>query len=248
MFKWLFKWMFRLVLLVVVLFVLFIAFKDSIYATLAENRIRGRTGMDVQIGSFSSSLFSSAVTIKNLKLYNTAEFGGTLFVDVPELHIELDSISLAQRKLRFNLVRFNLAELDIVRNEAGKTNIFAMIEKAESDAKGKKEDRFRKLLGDLQFDGIDVLNLSLGKAKFIDLKDASQNREIHVDMQNQIFKQVNSEADVYGMLFMIWLRSGGKLSLSPNDLAKDYLNRKGEKVEKVVKQVLEKPAEPPRKQ
>jgi hypothetical protein len=240
--------MFRLVLLVVVLFVLFIAFKDSIYATLAENRIRGRTGMDVQIGSFSSSLFSSAVTIKNLKLYNTAEFGGTLFVDVPELHIELDSISLAQRKLRFNLVRFNLAELDIVRNEAGKTNIFAMIEKAESDAKGKKEDRFRKLLGDLQFDGIDVLNLSLGKAKFIDLKDASQNREIHVDMQNQIFKQVNSEADVYGMLFMIWLRSGGKLSLSPNDLAKDYLNRKGEKVEKVVKQVLEKPAEPPRKQ
>ena len=59
-----------------------------------------------------------------------------------------------------------------------------------------------------------MLNLSVGKANFIDLKEAGNNREIRVDLQNQIFKNVKSDADVYGILFMIWLRSGGGFTLA----------------------------------
>jgi uncharacterized protein involved in outer membrane biogenesis len=244
--KRLFKWLLRLVLLVVMLVVLVLVFKDSMLRVAAENRIRAQTGMDVKIGKFSSGIFSPVVTIENLKLYNTAEFGGTLFLNIPELHIELDSIALAQRKLRITLVRLNLAELDIVKNEAGQTNIFRIKNKVQGG--GSKKNGLQEALGNFQFDGIDVLNLSLGKARFIDLKDAKNNREIRVELQNQIFKNVKSDADVYGILFLVWLRSGGNFSITPVDLGKDFVGKKLDKIETTVRQAVGNTTAPARKQ
>jgi hypothetical protein len=240
--KWLFKWVLRLALVVAVLAILFVVFKDSVLTTMAENRIRSRTGMNVRIGKLSTALLSPVVTMENLRLYNTPEFGGGLFLNIRELHLEIDPLLLAQDRLRFKLIRFNLAEIDIVRNKAGHTNIMSFVEdqkKPSSGGKGKSDAE--KLLGDLKFDGIDVLNLSLGKAKFIDLKNSTNNSEVKVDMQNQIFKNVQGEGDAYAILFMIWLRSGGKLSLKPNDLAQDYFNRKVQQIETTVRQAAEKP-------
>lgn len=243
--KRLFKWLLRLIFVIVVLVVLVFAFKDSMLRIAAEHRLRAQTGMDVKIGKFSSGIFSPVVTIENLKIYNTAEFGGTPFLDIPELHIELDSLALAQRKLRITLVRLNLAELDIVKNEAGQTNIFRIKNKVEGG--GSKKNGLQAALGDFQFDGIDVLNLSLGKAKFIDLKDAKNNREIRVDLQNQIFKNVKSDADVYGILFLVWLRSGGNFSITPVDLGKDFIGRKLGNIESTVRQAVGNATAPAKK-
>ena len=239
--KWLFKWLLRLVFLAVLLVVLVLVFKDSVLRVVAENRIRSQTGMDVKIGKFSSGLFSPVVTVENLKLYNTAEFGGAPLLDLVELHLELDAAALAQRRLRIKLARVNLAELDIVRNEAGQTNLFSF----QSRLDGR--NGFLKMPGGLEFDGIDVLNLSLGKAKFIDLKDAKNNREMRVDMQNQIFKSVKSDADVGGILFMIWLRSGGNLAIAPVDIGKDLTGRKPDKIETTVRRAVGNPAVPVKK-
>ena len=131
--KRLFKWMLRLILLVIALLVLLILFKDSILRAATERRIRAKTGMDVKIGKFSSSLLSPVVNIEHLKLYNTAEFGGGPFLEVAEIHAELDPFALLRRKLRVTLMRFNLAELDVVKNEAGQTNVMKLL------AKGPKQ-------------------------------------------------------------------------------------------------------------
>jgi uncharacterized protein involved in outer membrane biogenesis len=244
--KWLFKWVWRLVFLAVVLVILLLVFRDSFWRAVTEHRIRAQTGMDASIGRFSSGLFSPVVTIENLKLYNTAEFGGTLFLDVPELHLELDPVALAQRKLRVTLARFNLAELNVVRNEAGQTNILSLLNKV-TPSSTSGNDRLQKLAGDLKFEGVAVLNLSLGKVRFIDLKDATRNRELRLDLQNQIFKNVKSDADVYGMLFMIWLRTGGKFSITPADLAKDFVGRKADRIETTVRQAVGVPPAPVKK-
>ena len=42
---------------------------------------------------------------------------------------------------------------------------------------------FKKQTG-LDFKGIDVLNVSVGKAKFIDLKDQQNNREQNIGVEN----------------------------------------------------------------
>jgi len=157
---------------------------------------------------------SPVLTIEDFKVYNSAEFGGTPFLNIPELHLELDADALSRHQLHIKMMRFNLAELDVVRNEAGQTNIYSILDKVKAEA-AQDGSRMPNLLKDFEFTGIDVLNLTLGKASFIDLKDPKHNREIRVDLQNQIFRGVKSDADLYGILFMVWLRSGGNFALAP---------------------------------
>jgi uncharacterized protein involved in outer membrane biogenesis len=217
--KWILKWLLRLALLVVVLVVALVLAKDSILRVIAENHIRSQTGMEVKIGKLSAGFFSPVITIENLKLYNTADFGGTPFANIPELHIECDRLAFAQHKLRIKLARFNFAELDIVRNEAGQTNIFSLVPNAQTSGPNRGKS-LQAALGDFRFEGIDVLNLSLGKLRFIDLKEPKNNRELLVNLDNQIFPKVTSEADLYGILFVLWLRSGANLPTADPETGK----------------------------
>jgi hypothetical protein len=207
LFKFVFRWLWRLGLLFLLLLVLALLLKDAVLRAVVERRVREDTGLDVRIEQLSSSFLSPMVTLRGVRFYNTAEFGGGLFLDISELHIEADRAALSGRKLRVSLVRFNLAELDIVRNEAGETNLLSF----ERKLKKARKNRFRlpKWLGEFEFTGIDVLNLTFSRVRFIDLKEPQNNREIAVNMRSQLFNDVKSDADVLGILFMIWLRSGG---------------------------------------
>jgi len=237
--KWFLKWAFRIVVLCIVAVVLLLIFKDSILCLVAEHQIREETGMEVKIGRFSSGLFSPVVTIENLKLYNTPEFGGTEFLIIPELHLELDADALAQQKVRIKLMRFNLAELDVVKNQAGETNLVTMLAKMP---KGKIAPHGIHVGGKkFEFESIDVLNLSLGRTRFIDLKNHNNDRDVALNIDNQVFNNVKTEGDVYGIMLLIWLRSGGASFIKPGDLANDFLNRKPHGVRK---QQLERPASP----
>jgi uncharacterized protein involved in outer membrane biogenesis len=211
------KWIFRLAFLAVVLIVALVLSKDAILRTLAERRIRAETGMDVKIGKFSVGLLSPVVTIKDFKLYNPPAFGGIPFVTIPELHVEYDRLALAQRKLHITLMRFNLSEFSVVKNEAGQTNIVSLMGRVggkppsgggRSGGGSARADRF-------EFAGIDVLNLSLGKVRFIDLKFPHLSRELNLNLHDQILKNVKSESDLFGVLLLVWLRSGGSLSGLP---------------------------------
>lgn len=222
--KWFFKWAFRIVALLVVAVVLLLVFKDTILRMVAEHQIREETGMDVKIGRFSSGIFSPVVTIENLKLYNTPEFGGTEFLIIPELHIEFDADALAQQKLRVKLLRFNLAELDVVKNQAGETNLVTMLAKMP---KGKLAPHGLHIGGKkFEFESIDVLNLSLGRMRLIDLKNRANDRDVNINADNQVFNNVKTEGDVYSIMFLIWLRSGGASLIKPKDIANDFLGRK----------------------
>lgn len=222
--KFLFKWALRIVVLAVVAVVLLLVFKDSILRVIAEHRIRAATGMDVKIGHISSGLFSPVVTIENLKLYNTPEFGGTEFLVVPELHVEFDANALADEKLRIKLLRCNVAEIDVVRNLSGQTNIVTMLAKMP---KGKLAPQGVHVGGKkLEFEGIDVLNLGLGRARFIDLKNRAHDHEIVINLDNQVFNNVKTDTDFSVAMAIIWLRAGGPSFLSPHDFTGNLLNRK----------------------
>ena len=213
--KCLFKWLFRLSFLLVLLVVALVWSKDAILKAAAERQIRARTGMDVKIGRFSVGVFSPVVTIEDFRLYNTAEFGGTPFVDIPELHVEYDRIALAQRKLHIKLLRFDLAELNIVRNELGHTNIVSLIQNT-----GPQPPQNRNRAPQVEFTGIDVLNLSLGKLRLLDLKDRQKSGELYIGLRDQVFRNVKSESDLLGVLFLMWLRSGDRLVAQPT--ARDW--------------------------
>lgn len=195
------KWLVILLFVAVALIVGLLLSKDAIAKAAAEQQIRAQTGMDVKIGRFSIGLLSPVVTIENFKLFNTPEFGGTPFLDIPELHLEYDRAAFAQRQLRITLLRLNLAELTLVRNDRGKTNI-ASFSTAPAQA-GKATNM-------VQFIGVDVMNLSVGRAHYIDLRNPARNREFNANLQNQVFRNVKTTGDLYGVLILLWLRSRGE--------------------------------------
>jgi uncharacterized protein involved in outer membrane biogenesis len=205
--KWLFKWLFRLFLLAVVLIVILLLSFNSLVRVYMEHRIRAQTGMDAEIGRFSLGLAEPTVTIQNFKLYNPPDFGGTPFLDIREIHVEYDRAALARHELHLTLVRFNLGELDIVKNEAGRTNIFSLgiPLPSKKSAGAKSVVDFKQQTG-FKFQSIDVLNVSVGTVNFIDLKDQRNNRTQKIGLDNCVMKNVKSPADLAGLALLVALR------------------------------------------
>jgi uncharacterized protein involved in outer membrane biogenesis len=207
--KTLLKWFAGVVLLLVLAVTVLLLSLDTILRVTVENRIRAQTGMDVEIGKFHFGLLEPVVTIKDLKLHNPPAFGGTPFLDIPEIHVEYDREALAKNQIHLTLVRFNLGELDIVKNEAGQTNLFALgVTLPEKNKTGSKElEEFKRRTG-LDFQGVDVLNVSVGSAKFIDLANPGNNREQKIGIDNLVMKNVKTPADLTGLAVLVALRGG----------------------------------------
>jgi hypothetical protein len=211
--KFIFKWLFRLfitaVTLVVVGIVVLLLSYNTILRVTMEHQIRAQTGMDAEIGSFKLALTSPTIKIRNFKLYNSRAFGGTPFLDIPEIYVEYDRAAFARQEIHITLMRFNLGELDIVKNQAGQTNIFSLgVTLPEKKFGGRTAVNFKKQTG-YDFKGIDTLNVSIGKAKFIDLKNPQNNREQVVGIDNCVIPNVKSPTDLAGLAALVVLRSDG---------------------------------------
>ena len=202
MVKFVFRWTFRLFILLIVLLVAGILLLDTIVKGVVERRLRRDTGMDVKIGSLTVRLWSPALTIENLKLYNTAEFGGSPLLDMPELHLEYDRSALFSHKLHYKLIRFNVAELNLVQNKTGKTNLRDLQDRQQISLSNTGAIR-RKDSGSFTFAGIDMLNVSLGRATLVKMSTPGQVRELKLNVRNRIVPDIRSETDFNTQLFLI---------------------------------------------
>lgn len=200
--KKLFKWILRLTIVLVVLLVVAVIFRNPIAKAFAESQVRKLTGFQAQIGKLDIGLSSPTVTITDYQLINPAEFGGKTFVNIPELHVEYDRNVLWQRKLHLKVVRFNLAEINVVENKEGKTNI----ELVQSRVQGTSTST-NKTQPTIEFTSVDKLYLTLGKVNFSSLKSGSA-KEINLDVKNQEFNNVKSAADLSSLVVAIMLKNG----------------------------------------
>jgi len=211
MFKWLIGLFIAAVLLVVVGFIVLLLSYNSILRAAMEHQVRAQTGMDVEIGSLKVGIISPTVEIRNLKIHNSPAFGGTPFLDIPEIRVEYDRAALARREIHLTLLRFNLGELDIVKNQAGQTNIFlpgVNLPSPKSGGGGDPLANFKKQSG-YDFTGIDMLNVSIGKAKYIDLKNPQNNREQVIGIDELVIPNVKTPADLTSLAVDIALHSNG---------------------------------------
>src|ERR1039458_4602758 len=106
--KFIFKWLLRLFILAVVLAVIFFLSLDSILRVMVQHNIRAQTGMEAEIGKFHLGLTEPVVEIKNLQLFNSAEFGGTPFLNIPEIHVGRASTRLNSSHLGISYAVFCL--------------------------------------------------------------------------------------------------------------------------------------------
>lgn len=190
------KWVLIVTLVICAVTVGLVLSRDKIAKTAMEQQIRAQTGMDVKIGKLSTKLLSPIATIENLTLYNTAEFGGTPFLNIREMHIEFDREALAHRELHFKLLKLNIGELSVVKNDLGQTNIVSMMNAA----------KLKPPTGAVDFKGIEVANFSIGKISYLDLKNQKNNRQLNVNLQNQVFRNLKTAEDFFGTFVLIWQR------------------------------------------
>lgn len=195
--SWFFRILWWLTFVVIVLAIIVLVNRDLIVKQLAERQIRAATGLEPEIGDFSIGVLDPTVTFDNFRLYNPAEFGGTQFLDVPELHMEYDRAALRRHELHITLMRLNLREVDVVKNAAGKTNLMSFINALAPPKSGG--GRTVAPLDGYQFTGIDVLNLSIGAVRFVDLEDQRRNRAVAIGLQNLIYTNVVSAANLPGL-------------------------------------------------
>jgi len=190
-----------LFILLVVLAVAAVLLLNTIVKEALESRLRASTGMDVNIGKIEVRLLSPTITIEDFKLYNTADFGGSLFIDMPELHLEYDPAAIRSGNLHFKLVRLNLAEVALVQDKKGRLNVqpFQKKTREASGAKKTSADNFK-------FTGIDTLVLTLGKFRMSNLA-SGREEEIDFGIKEQTSYNVKSAADLPGVSMLLAARA-----------------------------------------
>ena len=223
MLKWFLKWGLRLLLVAVILVVIFFLSLDSIFRAILEHDIRKQTGMQAEVGKFHVGLTEPVIEIKNLQLYNSTQFGGTPFLNIPEIHVEYDPVAIKKKIIHITLLRFNLGELDVVKSQDGLTNILSLgvtlPAKSATAADASKQLAQIKDQTGFDFKGIDCLNVSVGTFKYVDLQDQKNNREQKIAVENCVITNVVSTADLTGLGLLIGLRSGDffRPLVDPND-------------------------------
>src|SRR5665213_3267189 len=185
------RWAVYLVIIVIALFAAAILLLDRVVKEVMISRIHQGTGMETEIGDVEVGLLSPTITIKNFRLYNTPEFGGSIFLDMPELHLEYDPFRLRSRELHLKLVRLNLAELSLIQDKKGRVNFEELQKKSVAPGAVKQSSSGAKIT----FSGIDTLNLSLGRFRIANLANHHE-QAITFGVTNQIFRDVKSEADM----------------------------------------------------
>lgn len=206
--KFIFRWAFRLTVLAIVLAVGLLLLKDLILREWVQYQARAATGLDIRIGGLSFSLSEPIFSLKDLTVFNPPEFGGGPLISLPEVHVEYDRGRLAARQLRLRLLRINVAEMSLVHDAAGRSNLEAI-----GAALGQKTTN-QTDQGTMGFEGIDTLNLSLGTLRYIHLGAPERNRTYNVQIQNEVLTNLRSQFDLYVAFARLAFKAtmGGKLA------------------------------------
>ncbi len=205
--KTILKWFVGIVVVLLLLAIGGLLALDPVAKKAAEAGIAQQIGLDAKIGNLEIGIFSPKLTIENFKIYNSAKFGGSPMLDLAELHVEYDLEALKEQKLHFKMIRLHLKEVCIVKGLDGKFNIDGII-KAKTDPEGKPKKTEVDVGGKKhEFAGIDVLNLSLGKLRYVDMKEPNKVQETSFGTQNEIITDIKNEEDLRNKMLPIVLKT-----------------------------------------
>lgn len=196
------KWIYRLIVIALLLLIGAYLLRDPLLQSLAEKRIRASIGLDARMDDLDVALLDQRVTLRNLRIYNTAEFGGGVMLDIAELHFELDAQALRDQELHFKLIRVEVAELGLVINKEEQTNFDAVREyrrqrRAEQPPNSPLDDVIDP---SLKFAGIDNLNLSVGQFTKTQLPASGPPEIVGINVRNAVYSDIRGKEDLLARL------------------------------------------------
>ena len=189
--KRLFRWLFRLLVLSIVLLVAAALLKDALLKGWIERQVHARTGLRVSIQTLEAGLFTPTVRIERARLFNPAEFGGSVLLDISEASFEYDLAKALAGSARLRWLRLQVGEIHLVRNAAGQTNVAAILP-ALTGASSRPQEIDRRRW---RFGGIDQVYLTLEKARHTDLAQPARNWTRAVGWKDYEIKNIRTAAE-----------------------------------------------------
>jgi uncharacterized protein involved in outer membrane biogenesis len=191
-FRWTFRICVTLLCLTLLLAVVAVLLKDIIAKSITEKNLRDETGMDASISKLEVGLATPTIHLEGLKLYNPPEFGGGTFLDMPELRVEWLPAEIKQGKVRFKTLRVNVAEVNIIKNKNGKTNI----ETVHKQVSNKKPAKGGIDVPGVDFGGVETVYLKVGKIRFTDENSPRNSGEFNLGSREEIGKDLKTEKEM----------------------------------------------------
>lgn len=199
------KWLKRLLIALLVLIFLsavitIILINPASKRVLVDN-IQSSTGARVEIQKVNVGVLRANASITGLTIFNKAEFGAGLFLEVKEFYTEYDRKLARNGSLRLKVLRLDIQTLVLVRNLDDQWNLPGIPQLAKLHRAGKSNeipDRgipFPKLAGKI-FEGADVVDLSFNEIKIIDLGAEGKTATVAVGLKNLRLENVNSPDDL----------------------------------------------------
>ncbi len=213
--RWIIRATVTLIFSGVLLVVALVLLKDVLAKTLTERNLRDGTGMDAQITRMELGLATPTMNMQGLKIYNPAGFGGGSLLDLPEMRMEYDIDAAGQGKIRLKTLRVHLAELHLVKDKNGVSNLDLLDKHAQERKRRNKEKD--PSAGD-NFDGIDTLYLTIDRLRFTDLADARKNQVLNIGLKDAVMQNLKTQDDITGKLMWALLPV-----LSTNEVVRENL-------------------------
>ena len=164
----------------------FIAYKarGAIVKSVLERSVRSLTNLSLSLEDVDIDLAQHNLSLKNLLLYNPPNFEKAVMIKMPHVYIDYNLSAAMQGKVDFNILKLDIEELLIIRNEKGHLN-FMRIKGLQTPSGSKKTTGSFK---------IDKLYFSLGKVVYKDYfrKRSPMINVYNLNIKNQLFENVDN--------------------------------------------------------
>jgi uncharacterized protein involved in outer membrane biogenesis len=195
------KWLVAIVGALLLLFVVLLLFKDTFLRKIAEHRLERETGLAATIGRLDSDLLAGSIRFRDIKLFNSPEFGGSVFARIPELYLRLDNTAAASGPIRLHEARVTISELNVIKNAHGRTNILELHKRVSDKHKSDGSDTNSRPFG-----GIGEFRVTLGTLRYTDVQQPTNNHEFDVAVKDEVVTTIKNKKDFETWATMLLIR------------------------------------------
>ena len=180
---------------------------DWIVKRTIQSRVNASGVAEVEIGSLNIGLLRPHLEVRNLKVFGQSQFGGVQILDLPELRVEYDRDAFKAQELKLRLLRIRLNELILVDGFAGgDTNMFQRLQGYSelivaytnrlSEVTNRLDLASAQRIGNATFTGLDRLELTVGRVRFLDMKDPLSEKVATLNINRRVMTNIT---DLSGM-------------------------------------------------
>ncbi len=203
--------------LVVVIFI----GRDLIIKSSITGLAHAATGLNIKVGGFNSSIGSSSMTIKDLRVFNPAGYTEKTMLTMPEIFVQVELGTILTSRRRIKEMRLDVSTMIIERNNKGRLNLEELKpagskkEGGEAKTAPTKESRLH----------INLLRLRIGKVVYKDsfkTPPSTQEFDLNID---ETYRNIDDVRALMPIIISNALKSQGLRALtnfSPADLIKNF--------------------------